>query len=391
MTILFVDLVGFTERSDTADPEDVRRTLVPFHEQAKAAIERYGGTLDKFIGDAAMGVFGAPVAHEDDPERAVRAALDLVAASSRRVTRSGSRSTRGEAVVTMGTGPQVGEAVAGDVVNTASRMQSAGAARRCRDRRATWIAVRDRFETEEREPFTAKGKAEPIRVWRCSANARRRPGPVTSLVGRERELAMLHDTWRAPATSGARSWSPIVAEPGIGKSRLVLELRLGSPTTSAGCRALRALRRHERVRIDARGRPRARGRRCRRRAPTRRRRLGRARGARRVGRPSARGSRTRLRRRWRRGRRRDGQCPSRRSPRRRRACPPEAAAADRPLVDDRGPPLVRAGAARRALGHRRRRRRTAGGAVHGAPRAVRRRRRRGAGGARTARRSGWRR
>ena len=84
MTILFVDLVGFTERSDTADPEDVRRTLVPFHEQAKAAIERYGGHLDKFIGDAAMGVFGAPVTHEDDPERAVRAALELVAASDGR-------------------------------------------------------------------------------------------------------------------------------------------------------------------------------------------------------------------------------------------------------------------------------------------------------------------
>jgi len=80
VTILFVDLVGFTERSDTADPEDVRRTLVPFHEQAKAAIERYGGHLDKFIGDAAMGVFGAPVEHEDDAERAVRAAIALVAA-----------------------------------------------------------------------------------------------------------------------------------------------------------------------------------------------------------------------------------------------------------------------------------------------------------------------
>src|SRR6188474_1029883 len=82
VTILFADLVGFTERSDAADPEDVRRTLVPFHERAKAAIERYGGTLDKFIGDAAMGVFGAPLEHEDDPERAVRAAFELIAASA---------------------------------------------------------------------------------------------------------------------------------------------------------------------------------------------------------------------------------------------------------------------------------------------------------------------
>ena len=76
VTILFVDLVGFTERSDRADPEDVRRTLLPFHARVKEDIERFGGTLDKFIGDAAMGVFGAPVAHDDDPARAVRAALD---------------------------------------------------------------------------------------------------------------------------------------------------------------------------------------------------------------------------------------------------------------------------------------------------------------------------
>ncbi|MEP7060296.1 MAG: zinc-ribbon domain-containing protein, partial [Actinomycetota bacterium] len=78
LTILFVDLVGFTERSDRADPEDVRNTLVPFHQRVQAELERFGGTLDKFIGDAVMGVFGAPVAHEDDPERAIRAALAIL-------------------------------------------------------------------------------------------------------------------------------------------------------------------------------------------------------------------------------------------------------------------------------------------------------------------------
>ena len=81
VSILFADLAGFTHRSDRADPEDVRRILLPFHALAKEEIERFGGTLDKFIGDAAMGVFGAPVAHEDDPERAVRAALAIRAAS----------------------------------------------------------------------------------------------------------------------------------------------------------------------------------------------------------------------------------------------------------------------------------------------------------------------
>jgi class 3 adenylate cyclase len=224
VTILFVDLVGFTERSDTADPEDVRRTLVPFHEQAKAAIERYGGHLDKFIGDAAMGVFGAPVTHEDDPERAVRAALELVAASD------GGHPIRvavntGEAVVSMGTGPQVGEAVAGDVVNTASRLQSAAPPGGVVIGELTWIAVRDHFETEEREPFTAKGKAEPIRFWEVLGQRVVSGAPVTSLVGRERELVMLHDIVARARDERCAQLVTIVAEPGIGKSRLVLELR----------------------------------------------------------------------------------------------------------------------------------------------------------------------
>ena len=78
VSVLFVDLVGFTDRSDRADPEDVRATLRPYHERVKADIERYGGTVEKFIGDAVMAVFGAPVAHEDDAERAVRAALRIL-------------------------------------------------------------------------------------------------------------------------------------------------------------------------------------------------------------------------------------------------------------------------------------------------------------------------
>ena len=225
VTILFVDLVGFTERSDTADPEDVRRTLVPFHEQAKAAIERFGGHLDKFIGDAAMGVFGAPVTHEDDPERAVRAALELVAASE------GGHPIRvavntGEAVVSMGTGPQVGEAIAGDVVNTASRMQSAAPPGGIVIGELTWIAVRDHFDTKEREPFTAKGKAEPIPLWdlvgeREVASA----APTTSLIGRERELVLLADIVARARDERCAQLVTIVAEPGIGKSRLVLELQ----------------------------------------------------------------------------------------------------------------------------------------------------------------------
>ena len=118
VSILFVDLVGFTERSDLADPEDVRGTLLPFHGAVKLEIERFGGTVDKFIGDAVLGVFGAPLAHEDDPERAVRAALailDSVPELNRQVPGLAVRIAvnTGEAVVSFGSGPQVGEAVAG--------------------------------------------------------------------------------------------------------------------------------------------------------------------------------------------------------------------------------------------------------------------------------------
>ena len=233
MTILFADLVGFTERSDAADPEDVRRTLVPFHGWAKGAIERFGGTLDKFIGDAAMGVFGAPISHEDDPERAVSAAFALLEASE------GGPPIRvavnsGEAVVVMGTGPQIGEQVAGDVVNTASRMQSAAPPGGVVVGELTWLAVRDRFETEELAPFTAKGKAEPIRIWRVLRERETAsPSPMAALVGRARELALLRDSLARASVERCAQLVTIVAEPGIGKSRLVFELQrlLGEEVT----------------------------------------------------------------------------------------------------------------------------------------------------------------
>ena len=110
VSILFVDLVGFTERSDRADPEDVRRSLVPFHSRVKADLERFGGTLDKFIGDAALGVFGAPIAHEDDPERAVRAGQAILRSMEDLRRTDPDIAVRvavntGEAVVAFGAGP----------------------------------------------------------------------------------------------------------------------------------------------------------------------------------------------------------------------------------------------------------------------------------------------
>ena len=183
MTILFADLVGFTERSDAADPEDVRRTLVPFHERAQEAIVRFGGTLDKFIGDAAMGVFGAPVEHEDDAERAVRAAFDLLEMSE------GAHPIRvavntGEAVVSMGSGPQVGEAVAGDVVNTTSRMQAAAPPGGIVIGELTWLAVRDRFETEALDAVHGEGQGRPDPSVARGRGADGRGGPTDGAAGR---------------------------------------------------------------------------------------------------------------------------------------------------------------------------------------------------------------
>src|SRR5207253_10930080 len=127
VTVLFADLVGFTSRAERLDPEDVRAVLAPYWERLRSELERHGGTVEKFIGDAVMAVFGAPVAHEDDPERAVRAALEIrdwVREETEIQVRIGVNT--GEALVLLGARPAQGEGMAaGDVVNTAARLQAA--------------------------------------------------------------------------------------------------------------------------------------------------------------------------------------------------------------------------------------------------------------------------
>src|SRR5216110_2743107 len=128
VTVLFADLVGFTARAEALDPEDVEAILRPYHERLRTELERFGGTVEKFIGDAVMAVFGAPRAHEDDPERAVRAALairDWASAEHQDLQLRIGIST-GEALVALDARPAEGEGIAsGDVVNTAARLQSA--------------------------------------------------------------------------------------------------------------------------------------------------------------------------------------------------------------------------------------------------------------------------
>lgn len=228
VTIVFADLAGFTEHSDRADPEDVRRILVPFHAVAKEEIERFGGMLDKFIGDAAMGVFGAPVAHEDDPERAVRAALAI-----RDRVADGSLPVRiavhtGEALVTAGEGPMVGERVAGDVVNTASRLQGFAPEGSVIVGESTERATRHVIDYRSLPATKVKGKAEPLvasvaTAVRTDALDREEDDPPP-FVGRVRERELLHDLQGRTIADRTPRLLTLVGEPGIGKSRLVVDL-----------------------------------------------------------------------------------------------------------------------------------------------------------------------
>jgi class 3 adenylate cyclase/tetratricopeptide (TPR) repeat protein len=231
VSILFVDLVGFTERSDRADPEDVRGSLVPFHTRVKEDLQAFGGTLDKFIGDAVMGVFGAPLAHEDDPVRAVRAAfriLDTIGELRRDDPDIAVRIAidTGEAVVSFGEGPQVGEAVAGDVVNTTSRMQALAPRDGLVVGETTQRLIDDEFDTLALPSAIVKGKSEPIRVWRVlGERAQAARITPTAFVGRSPELAELHELLDRVTASGEAELVTVVGEPGIGKSRLVAEFR----------------------------------------------------------------------------------------------------------------------------------------------------------------------
>ena len=175
VSVLFVDLVGFTARSDRADPEDIRATLRPYHARVKHEIERFGGTVEKFVGDAVMAVFGAPVVHEDDAERAVRAALQILDAIQELNEAGGTELAvraavdTGEALVALSarSGEAAGIAT-GDVVNTASRLQNAAPIGGVVVGDLTYRATRDAIVYEELAPVSLKGKAEPVTLWRAT-------------------------------------------------------------------------------------------------------------------------------------------------------------------------------------------------------------------------------
>ncbi len=231
MTVLFADLVGFTGRSETLDPEDVEAILRPYHERLRDELERRGGTVEKFIGDAVMAVFGAPVSHEDDPERAVRAAIairDWARESDGLQVRIGVNT--GEALVNLDARAAAGEGmVAGDVVNTAARLQSAAPTNGILVGEHAYNATKHVVEYRAAEGVEAKGKAEPVHVWEA-VQARSRFGvdvrqwSRAPLVGRERERTLLVETLKRVRSGRSPQLVTLVGVPGIGKSRLVYEL-----------------------------------------------------------------------------------------------------------------------------------------------------------------------
>ena len=207
--MLFADLVGFTARAESLDPEDVDAFLRPYHERLRTELERWGGTVEKFIGDAVVAAFGAPIAREDDPERAVRAALAIRdwAAEQEDVEVRVAVNT-GEALVSLDVRPESGEGfLSGDVVNTASRLQAAAPVNGILVGEQTHRATREVIDYRDAQPVVAKGKSEPVPVWeavRGTVTLRRRRAPARRGVARRPRTRALHPR-RGPRTRQGRA------------------------------------------------------------------------------------------------------------------------------------------------------------------------------------------
>src|SRR5712692_5036183 len=237
VSVLFCDLVGFTAASEAADPEDVRARIRPYHARLRLELERFGGTVEMFVGYAVMAVFGAPVAHEDDAERAVRAGLRILEAIGELNEAEPGLSLQvrvgintGEAVVALGARPEEGEGiVTGDVVNTASRLQGAAPVDGIAVSEQTFRVTERVFDYEPLEPVRVKGKAAPLALYRPVA-ARARFGSdvtrsqATPLVGRDLERTLLVSTFERAVQQRSCQLVTVVGEPGVGKSRLCMEL-----------------------------------------------------------------------------------------------------------------------------------------------------------------------
>ena len=235
VSVLFADLVGFTTLSGTLDIEAVRDLQSAYFDAARGVIERYGGAVEKFIGDAVMAVWGYPTAHEDDAERAVRAALDVVDSVAALGARRGigtlaarAAVATGEAAVTLGAVSQ--GMVSGDLVNTAARLQGAAEPATVVVDEATQHAAHEAIAFESLGGLDLKGKDAPVAAWRTLQVVAGRRGVGRSerteapFVGRRTELRALKDALAATTSEGRARLVAIVGQAGIGKSRLAWEL-----------------------------------------------------------------------------------------------------------------------------------------------------------------------
>ena len=231
VSVLFVDLVGFTPLSESRDPEAVRELLSGYFRTARTVIARYGGTIEKFIGDAVMAVWGAPTTHEDDAERCVRAALDLVDAVAEYGATNGAAGlaaragvVTGEVAVSLGV---IGEGmVAGDAVNTAARVQAEAEPGGVLVDDVTRGATAAAIGYVDTGPHLLKGKADAIRLWQVTrvvaavGGSERVDGLEASFLGRDREMRQVKDALHEVLENGRARQVSVVGDAGIGKSRL---------------------------------------------------------------------------------------------------------------------------------------------------------------------------
>ncbi len=233
VSVLFADLVGFTASSDGADPEDMRRRLQPYHTALRQEVERFGGRIEKLMGDGVLAVFGVPAAHEDDAERAVRAGLRIQEAIAELAGASELQARvaigTGEAVVLVEGTTMDREGIVGDVVNTASRLQNEAPPGSVLVEEATHRATQRIFQYEERPPVAVKGKRNPLSVWIALRPTGRFGADIeddgATLVGRTSELALIVDAFTRAVQDQTSQLVTIGGEPGVGKSRMVRELR----------------------------------------------------------------------------------------------------------------------------------------------------------------------
>jgi class 3 adenylate cyclase len=235
VTILFCDVVGSTDLGESRDAEAVRALLAGFFNRVKTIVERHGGVVEKFIGDAVMAVFGLPAAHEDDALRALRAAGEIQVVLPELGVRGRIGVNSGEVVT--GTEERL---ATGDAVNVAARLQGAAQPDEILLGEATLKLAGDAVETEPLEPLALKGKREPVPAWRLLAVSTDMPQRRldTPLIGRERELDALAGAWERARAGTACELVTLVGTAGVGKSRLVEEFLGTADATVARGRCL---------------------------------------------------------------------------------------------------------------------------------------------------------